>query len=73
MPSHSCVPTHVLTAYAALLNLGKHAVNHNLLLLILLLPSLLLLLLLRQILRAMTDGVDVRGLYYWTLLDNFEW
>ncbi|WIA39927.1 hypothetical protein OEZ86_013361 [Tetradesmus obliquus] len=28
---------------------------------------------LKEILRAMTDGVDVRGLYYWTLLDNFEW
>jgi hypothetical protein len=26
-----------------------------------------------QILRAMAEGVDVRGLYYWTLLDNFEW
>jgi beta-glucosidase/6-phospho-beta-glucosidase/beta-galactosidase len=26
-----------------------------------------------QILRALGDGVDVRGLYYWTLLDNFEW
>jgi len=26
-----------------------------------------------QILRALADGVDVRGMYYWTLLDNFEW
>lgn len=21
----------------------------------------------------MADGIDVRGMYYWTLLDNFEW
>jgi beta-glucosidase/6-phospho-beta-glucosidase/beta-galactosidase len=27
----------------------------------------------KEILRAMADGVDVRGIYYWTLLDNFEW
>ncbi|KAF6258060.1 glycoside hydrolase superfamily [Scenedesmus sp. NREL 46B-D3] len=27
----------------------------------------------KEILRAMAEGVDVRGLYYWTLLDNFEW
>jgi beta-glucosidase len=23
--------------------------------------------------RAMARGVDLRGFYYWTLLDNFEW
>ena len=23
--------------------------------------------------RAMQSGVDVRGLFYWSLLDNFEW
>ncbi len=23
--------------------------------------------------RAMDRGVDVRGFYYWSLLDNFEW
>lgn len=24
-------------------------------------------------LRALADGYDVRGFYYWTLVDNFEW
>ena len=26
-----------------------------------------------QIARAIRDGIDVRGMFYWTLIDNFEW
>ncbi|MCC7543339.1 glycoside hydrolase family 1 protein [bacterium] len=29
--------------------------------------------LLRNIHRAMSEGVDVRGFMYWSLMDNFEW
>lgn len=28
---------------------------------------------LRQLSRAMREGVNVRGYFVWTLLDNFEW
>lgn len=28
---------------------------------------------LRELQGAMNDGVDVRGFFYWSLLDNFEW
>ena len=28
---------------------------------------------LRELRGAMRDGVDVRGFFYWSLLDNFEW
>lgn len=28
---------------------------------------------LREVAGALKDGIDVRGFYYWSLLDNFEW
>jgi len=27
----------------------------------------------KAVLQALADGYDVRGFYYWTLIDNFEW
>ncbi|KAF5838652.1 hypothetical protein DUNSADRAFT_2416 [Dunaliella salina] len=27
----------------------------------------------QEVLRALSNGLDVRGFYYWTLVDNFEW
>lgn len=26
-----------------------------------------------QVARAVADGYDVRGFFYWTLVDNYEW
>lgn len=28
---------------------------------------------LRSLMRAAEDGIDIRGYFYWSLLDNFEW
>jgi len=28
---------------------------------------------LRELMRAADDGVDIRGFFYWSLLDNYEW
>jgi hypothetical protein len=27
----------------------------------------------QEVMRALADGYDVRGFFYWTLIDNFEW
>jgi beta-glucosidase len=28
---------------------------------------------LKEVARALADGIDIRGYYHWSLLDNFEW